>query len=350
MRQKAKKVVGVWDDHDFGVNNGNKNFEDKHLHQEMFLDFMDEPLGSPLRRREGVYSSYYVDGAQQIKVILLDCRTFNTPYFGNPQSHRDQFGEEQWKWLDNELATSSQALFTFIGFGIQFSVDEERILPEFIHKESKLQMMSLLIKHKRSGVIFLSGDVHMAEAFQVPCSSEALGYSIPEYTSSGITHSGEPVFFKEDFRKFAIPDTFNNVDFLGTSIIFSKGVEDRYVANNVGLIEVKMSPGKPEESVVLISVIGEDNQTHLTREINFTRLVYQENQGDYEVCMGSFGPWYQRAIGNAYHKLFKKGLFFGYLVFVGNFGLVLGALIFSWKQAWSVFRMLLKTAKAILKV
>jgi alkaline phosphatase D len=36
-------VIGVWDDHDYGTNNGDHTWIGKHLHREIFLDFIGEP-------------------------------------------------------------------------------------------------------------------------------------------------------------------------------------------------------------------------------------------------------------------------------------------------------------------
>jgi alkaline phosphatase D len=42
------QVIGIWDDHDFGNNNGGKEFARKGIYREMFLDFLGE-LGTPRR-------------------------------------------------------------------------------------------------------------------------------------------------------------------------------------------------------------------------------------------------------------------------------------------------------------
>ncbi len=36
-------VIGVWDDHDYGTNNGDHTYKGKHLSREIFLDFIGEP-------------------------------------------------------------------------------------------------------------------------------------------------------------------------------------------------------------------------------------------------------------------------------------------------------------------
>lgn len=43
---KFKRVIGVWDDHDFGSDDAGSELQDKHVNRELFLDFIGEPLDS----------------------------------------------------------------------------------------------------------------------------------------------------------------------------------------------------------------------------------------------------------------------------------------------------------------
>jgi alkaline phosphatase D len=43
------KVVGVWDDHDYGLNNGGASLKTKDMVKEIFFDFIDEPKNSTRR-------------------------------------------------------------------------------------------------------------------------------------------------------------------------------------------------------------------------------------------------------------------------------------------------------------
>jgi alkaline phosphatase D len=50
-------VVGVWDDHDYGINNGDKTFKRKNELREIYLDFIGEPKDTErrLERDRGIY-------------------------------------------------------------------------------------------------------------------------------------------------------------------------------------------------------------------------------------------------------------------------------------------------------
>lgn len=52
------KVIGTWDDHDYGLNDAGKEFKHKDINQKLMLDFLDEPPNSPRRKQAGVYASY----------------------------------------------------------------------------------------------------------------------------------------------------------------------------------------------------------------------------------------------------------------------------------------------------
>ena len=68
-------VIGTWDDHDFGLNDGGSDFSIKAESQQVFLDFMRVPEDSERRNREGVYASHeYVVPEGKVKIIVLDTR------------------------------------------------------------------------------------------------------------------------------------------------------------------------------------------------------------------------------------------------------------------------------------
>ncbi|GMH86835.1 hypothetical protein TL16_g10670 [Triparma laevis f. inornata] len=58
------RMIGVYDDHDFGWNNGNRRMPEKQIFKEMFLDFLDVPNDS-IRRR-------HLEGVQDHVVISDD--------------------------------------------------------------------------------------------------------------------------------------------------------------------------------------------------------------------------------------------------------------------------------------
>ncbi|HEV3409320.1 MAG TPA: alkaline phosphatase D family protein, partial [Chthoniobacterales bacterium] len=57
LRGQAK-VLGIWDDHDYGTTDGGSDNPRKRDVQKLLLDFLDEPADSPRRTQQGVYAAY----------------------------------------------------------------------------------------------------------------------------------------------------------------------------------------------------------------------------------------------------------------------------------------------------
>jgi alkaline phosphatase D len=125
-------VIGTWDDHDYGINDGGKFYSRKKESREEFLRFFDVPTNDPIRQHDGVYSSHtYGTGSKKTKVILLDLRYFRDTLYRSTVSGRryepnttgDILGEAQWSWLEKELRESDATLH-IIGSSIQFVAED----------------------------------------------------------------------------------------------------------------------------------------------------------------------------------------------------------------------------------
>src|ERR1700730_4174871 len=113
LREQCR-VVGVWDDNDYGVSDGGKDNPNKVESQRLLLDFLDEPPESPRRKQAGVFVAYtFGPPGRRVKIILLDGRYYRE----NPGVRSDMLGAEQWQWLEQQL-TGSDADVNFIGSGI----------------------------------------------------------------------------------------------------------------------------------------------------------------------------------------------------------------------------------------
>jgi alkaline phosphatase D len=188
-------ILGIWDDHDYGKNNGGKEQTEKKIVQQYFLDFLDEPADSIRRNREGLYASYtFGPRGSRVKLILLDTRYFRDFPKIIPSTLRDGeddiadlLGEQQWRWLEQQL-TDSDAQLHVITSGIQILPTDKPFEEKWGNfPESRRRLFELIARHHVSGLLLLSGDVHYAEIL----SSDrlGLGYRVYEVTSSGMTHS-----------------------------------------------------------------------------------------------------------------------------------------------------------------
>uniref|UniRef100_A0A7S1CF27 PhoD-like phosphatase metallophosphatase domain-containing protein n=1 Tax=Bicosoecida sp. CB-2014 TaxID=1486930 RepID=A0A7S1CF27_9STRA len=189
-------VVGVWDDHDFGMNNGGRGFEGRATVQDLFLDFIDEPAESPRRVSDGVYASYTLGGPDQgrtVQLILLDNR-YHKDDHGTKGG--DMLGEEQWAWLEEQLEATDVNV-TLVGTGLQVLPSDrpggEKWFPGA--RQRLLRLLNQAAERRGSPVVLLTGDVHFGEMLWTCEGGDgglaSNGVRIVEVTSSGMTHSCE---------------------------------------------------------------------------------------------------------------------------------------------------------------
>ena len=87
--QQNISIQGVWDDHDYGVNDGGKHVENRQARQDLFLQFLNVSKNNTARwNRNGVYSSHrYIqmddhrNSIGTIDVIFLDTRSFRDDHW-----------------------------------------------------------------------------------------------------------------------------------------------------------------------------------------------------------------------------------------------------------------------------
>ena len=205
-------VIAVWDDHDYGENDGNINTPHKDATQQLFLDFLDELPTDVRRTRRGLYTSYtFGPRGQRVRLILLDVRYWQSV------KEDDLLGAEQWAWLAEELDYSYAASpahsekegtmewdedgkrirpdLLIIASSIQFAAQNRRLGEAWRNfPRSRYRVLSLLAE---SGLqvptLFLSGDVHYGEYFRtdicVNTSASITVLPVVDVTSSGLTHS-----------------------------------------------------------------------------------------------------------------------------------------------------------------
>lgn len=196
----AMPVIGIWDDHDYGKNDGDKNFSIKRESKELMLDFLDVPKNAEVRNREGAYHSYtFGKDNQKVKIILLDARYFRDELQSNPVSGGQRYlknetgdilGAAQWAWLESEL-TNSDAQINLIGCGIQM-VSAEHFFEKWSNfPTARQRLFDLLETTQPNQAILLSGDRHIGEVSKMQLSG--LNYPLYDITSSGLTHSYENI-------------------------------------------------------------------------------------------------------------------------------------------------------------
>ena len=101
---KDINILSIWDDHDYGLNDGGGDYTLKKESQKMFLDFWEIPNDDIRSSREGIYFSQnktYFN--KKFKLIFLDTRYFRSPlagpkgkYLKNKSTDSTILGINQW--------------------------------------------------------------------------------------------------------------------------------------------------------------------------------------------------------------------------------------------------------------
>jgi len=183
-------IVATWDDHDYGVNDGGREYPQKEESKRLMLDFFREPQGSERRMRPGVYTSYTMGPpGRVVQLILLDLRWFRGPLVYDAandaylpdKTGATMLGAEQWAWLEAELRKPAD--LRIIASSTQFSSPDHRFEKWANFPGEKQKMLALLDRLRINNAVVISGDMHFGEL-----SSEKTpqGVTLYDLTSSGL--------------------------------------------------------------------------------------------------------------------------------------------------------------------
>ncbi|HJM14946.1 MAG TPA: alkaline phosphatase D family protein [SAR86 cluster bacterium] len=185
-------VNAIWDDHDYGKNDGGKEYVYKTQSQTLFLDFWKVPENDPRRSRKGIYFSQVRDiNNLKVNLIGLDTRYHRSalgqedkPYSAVEDLSKTMLGKVQWDWLISELSKKSN---------LNIIVSSIQVIPtnhgfekwgNFPHERDKLLK---LIENSNTPTIIISGDRHKAGLYKkgnlIELTSSSLNKPLPNYIS-----------------------------------------------------------------------------------------------------------------------------------------------------------------------
>jgi len=188
--------LAVWDDHDYGRNDGGADFPHKAVAKDEFLNFWNVPADDVRRTREGIYSAHIIGPpGMRVQVILLDLRWFRSPlkrtdrrdalgkerYMPDADPAKTMLGDEQWAWLAAELRKPAE---------VRLLVSSIQVLAEGHGWErwgnfplERQKLFDTIRASNANGVVLLSGDRHFGALYR---ETAVGGYSLYEITSSGL--------------------------------------------------------------------------------------------------------------------------------------------------------------------
>ena len=222
----SKQIHVIWDDHDYGKNDGGGSYHFKEYAQDLYIDFWDIPDNDPRANREGIYYQQLQNiNGLRVLFVGLDTRYFRSNieekddvYLPNLEPDATFLGNVQWEWLTDTLKQEHDLLI--MASSIQVLATEHRF-EKWSNIPSERNKLLTLLESLDSRVIVVSGDRHRAGLYQYN--------DITEITASSLNR---PTFSEET-----------------DSLLLGK----TYTENNFGLLSI-------EKDNVEISVINVDNQ------------------------------------------------------------------------------------------
>jgi alkaline phosphatase D len=267
--QRLKKnvpIMAIWDDHDYGMNDGAADFIFKQVSQQLFLDFFEEPTDSQRRKTPGIYDAkIFGPEGKRVQVILLDTRYFRTSplldtrsaeekkalnilgrYAPNSDPKATVLGDTQWRWLEQQLLKPAD---------IRLLVSSYPLIAHELGKDAwgnfpleRQKLFKLIEKTKANGIILLSGDVHFSEISQ----TDEGPYPLVELTSSAMAaRASKKANLKNSYR-----------------------ISQVYTKHNFGLVEIDWE-ATPAPTVFL-KTVDLDGKTVFEQQINLKALQIRE--------------------------------------------------------------------------
>ena len=193
-----KKVVSIWDDHDYGINDGGGDFKNKRESQKLFLDFWQIPENDPRHKRDGLYFNELIEiDGFKINLIVLDTRFFRSklssnksPYIPTDNIDTTILGDEQWTWFKQVLNHDSDLILVLSS--IQILATEHVFEKWDLFPHERLKMMKLLDSIETKSLI-ISGDRHKGGLYKKGSLIELTSSSLNKPTTAARISRNLPI-------------------------------------------------------------------------------------------------------------------------------------------------------------
>jgi alkaline phosphatase D len=219
-------IVAVWDDHDYGVNDGGREYPMRKESQQVFLDFFGIPAAAPVRKREGIYRQVVVGPAgRRVQFICLDTRSHRSPLASIPKAERvkgkgpyrpsddpdaTMLGAEQWDWLAKALRQPADLRIVLSSIQVASTEHGWEHWGNFPSERSRL--LKTIRESEAAGVIVVSGDRHSAEISMLAAGDDALAYPLYDLTASSFNQP-KRVDQDDEPNRHRLGDRFHGANF-----------------------------------------------------------------------------------------------------------------------------------------
>jgi alkaline phosphatase D len=220
-------VYHVWDDHDYGTNNGDKTFAGKAAALQAFKEYYPTPdLANPAA---GIWHKF---SYAQAEIFMLDLRSQRDEPGDDPEEpgksilEGDPIARGQKQWLKTGLLTST-ARWKIVMSSVPFNRRTKPLDSWGAFLAERREILNFLCTNRITGVVMISGDIHS-------------GGGIDDGTNSGVP-------------ELSVPHTNErggNTGVLGT---WSEGIVSGLGNPGYGSIQVLTNPDR-----VILQAKGED--------------------------------------------------------------------------------------------
>lgn len=185
LREQSKFMV-TWDDHDYGLNDMGMHYalkeESKQIHRKFWQ--LEEEIPT---NQDGVYYAKLEKqpNGKVVQFIMLDGR-FNRE---NPRKpFCDAFGENQWKWLEEQLKQPADVRFIVNGY--QMLLRRPTRWEALVKLgRSRKRLLNIIESTAAQNIVFITGDQHYVEVLKSP---GRVKYKTFEIMASGINQTERP--------------------------------------------------------------------------------------------------------------------------------------------------------------
>ena len=170
-------LVYIWDDHDFGGNNSDKNFSGKAAALQSYNEYYPT-VTRP--NQAGIWHSFRYG---QAEFFMLDVRSHRDPASqpdGPSKSMLDgnDIANDQFTWLKNGLLNST-ATWKFVASGVAFNPTTKPEDSWGDYARERQELVNFIENNGITGVIVLSGDLHSGGAIDDGRNSDFPEMSVP---------------------------------------------------------------------------------------------------------------------------------------------------------------------------
>ena len=202
-----KDILAIWDDHDFGINDGGGDYPLKKESEKMFLDFWKIHNSDPRRKRDGIYfkQTKKIEGIE-IDIIGLDTRYFRSKlkskkntYQPNNDSSATILGQDQWAWLKSSIFNSSAEIIVILSSIQILATNHPYEKWDNFPQERKKLLNLLAIAAKDKTIIAVTGDRHKSGIYQNQDFVEITASSLNRSASRG--NETDPLLVGNTYRE-----------------------------------------------------------------------------------------------------------------------------------------------------